>query len=163
MTDEFSVRVKKINSHPLTAYVSDFTSLKLLFYQKGVNEMTSNHTALLSLVLAIVEVFNLILMVKTNSFNILTLFKTKLEKPIDSCNFFLRDYLSPVQIDSASMYGLAIYNKEKLVFAHDLSLKNSEDSYLCFLLVLLHSVSSFSSINHSPLLCAKFLMLFLVT
>ena len=167
MTDEFSVRVTKINFHPFTAYVSDFTSisnsLKLLHYQAGGNQMTLNHTALFSLVLAIAEVFNLILMVKTNSSNIFTLCKTELENPINSCNFYQRGYLPSIQMASAHMYDLAIYEKEKLPFAHDLSLENSGDFYLSFNLVLLQSVSSFSSIDHSSLLCAKFLMLFLVT
>ena len=41
------------------------------------------------------------------------------------------------------MHGLADYVKEGLPFAWDLSLENSADSYLCFQLVLLHSVSCF--------------------
>ena len=41
------------------------------------------------------------------------------------------------------MHGLAVYVKEGLPFARDLSLKNSADSYLCFRLALLHSVSYF--------------------
>ena len=41
------------------------------------------------------------------------------------------------------MHGLAVYDKEGLPFALDLSLENSADSYLCFRLALLHSVSSF--------------------
>ena len=41
------------------------------------------------------------------------------------------------------MHGLADYVKEGLPFAWDLSLENSADSYLCFRLVLLHSVSCF--------------------
>ena len=41
------------------------------------------------------------------------------------------------------MHGLAVYVKEGLPFARDLSLENSADSYLCFRLALLHSVSYF--------------------
>ena len=41
------------------------------------------------------------------------------------------------------MHGLAVYVKEGLPFAQDLSLENSADSYLCFRLALLHSVSYF--------------------
>ena len=41
------------------------------------------------------------------------------------------------------MHGLAGYVKEGLCFARDLSLENSADSYLCFRLALLHSVSYF--------------------
>ena len=39
------------------------------------------------------------------------------------------------------MHGLAFNAKEGLPFAQDLSLENSVDSYLCFRLTLLHSVS----------------------
>ena len=41
------------------------------------------------------------------------------------------------------MHGLAVYVKEELPFARDLSPENSADSYLCFLLALLHLVSYF--------------------
>ena len=41
------------------------------------------------------------------------------------------------------MHGLAVYVKEELPFAQDLSLENSADSYLCLQLALLHSVSYF--------------------
>ena len=39
------------------------------------------------------------------------------------------------------MHGPAVYVKEGLPFAGDFSLENSADSYLCFPLALLHSVS----------------------
>ena len=48
------------------------------------------------------------------------------------------------------MHGLAVYVKEGLSFALDLSLENSADSYLCFRLALLHSVSYFFFLNQSP-------------
>ena len=41
------------------------------------------------------------------------------------------------------MHGLAVYVKDGLLFAWDLSLENLADSYLCFRLALLHSVSYF--------------------
>ena len=41
------------------------------------------------------------------------------------------------------MYGLAVYVKEELPLTRDLSLGNSAEFYLCFRLVLLHSVSYF--------------------
>ena len=41
------------------------------------------------------------------------------------------------------MHGLAVCVKEGLPFSQDLALVNSADSYLCFLLALLHSVSYF--------------------
>ena len=41
------------------------------------------------------------------------------------------------------MHGLAVYVKEGLPFANELSLENSEDSYLYFRLALLHLLSYF--------------------
>ena len=56
------------------------------------------------------------------------------------------------------MHGLAVYVKEGLPFAWDLSLENSADSYLCFRLALLHSVFYFFFLYQSPssTLCAIF-------
>ena len=48
------------------------------------------------------------------------------------------------------MHVLAVYVKESLSFARDLSLENSTDSYLCFRLALLHSVSYFFFLYRSP-------------
>ena len=48
------------------------------------------------------------------------------------------------------MHGLAVYVKEGLTFARDLPLENSADSYLCFRLALLHSVSYFFFLYRSP-------------
>ena len=56
------------------------------------------------------------------------------------------------------MHGLTVYVKEGLPFARDLSLENSADSYLCFRLALLHSVSYFFVLYRSPssALCTVF-------
>ena len=56
------------------------------------------------------------------------------------------------------MHGLVVYVKEGLSFAQDLSLENSVDSYLCFLLALLHSVPYFFFLYQSPssFLCMAF-------
>ena len=56
------------------------------------------------------------------------------------------------------MHGLAVHVKEGLPFAQDLSLENSADSYLCFWLALLHSVSYFFFLYRSPssALCTVF-------
>ena len=48
------------------------------------------------------------------------------------------------------MHGLAVYVKVGLPFTWDLSLENSMDSYLCFRLALLHSVSYFFFLYWSP-------------
>ena len=56
------------------------------------------------------------------------------------------------------MHGLAVYMKERLPFARDLSLENSTDSYLCFRLAFLHLVSQFYFLYRSPssALCTVF-------
>ena len=56
------------------------------------------------------------------------------------------------------MYGLAVYLKEGLSFVRDLSLQNSADSYLCFQMALIHSLSYFFFLYQSPslLLCKVF-------
>ena len=48
------------------------------------------------------------------------------------------------------MPGLTVYVKVGFHFAWDLSLGNSAVSYLCFRLVLLHSVSYFFFLYQSP-------------
>ena len=63
----------------------------------------------------------------------------------------MRDYLPLIRKDSSThIHGFVVYVKEGLTFARDLSLENSADSYLCFRLALLHSVSYFFSLYQSP-------------
>ena len=63
----------------------------------------------------------------------------------------MRGYLPLIRKDSSThMHGLAVYVKEGLPFAWDLSLENSADSYLCFQLALLHSVPYFFFLYRSP-------------
>ena len=77
--------------------------------------------------------------------------ETNLDGSADSDNFFVRGYLPLIQMDSSThMHGLAVYVKEGLPFARDLSLENSADSYLCFQLALLHSASYFFFHSRSP-------------
>ena len=69
----------------------------------------------------------------SNSPDILVLCETILDDSIDSCYFSVTGYLPLIRKDSIThMLGLAIYVKEGLPFAQDLSLENSMDSYLCF-------------------------------
>ena len=103
---------------------------------------------------------------ESNSPDILALCKANLDDSIDSGNFSVSGYLPLIQKDSSThMHGLAVYVKEGLPFARDLSLENSADSYLYFRLALLHSVSYFffSTINHLLKLYAQFLILFHLT
>ena len=74
-----------------------------------------------------------------------------LDDLIDSGNFFVRGYLPLIRKDSSThMHDLAVYQKEGLPFARDVSLENSANSYLCFRLALLHSVSYFFFLYRSP-------------
>ena len=96
---------------------------------------------------------------ESNSPDILALCETNLDDSVDSGNFSVRGYLPLIRKDSSThMHGLAVYVKEGLPFAHDLSLENFTDSYLCFRLFLLHSVSYFFFLYRSPssLLCTVF-------
>ena len=89
--------------------------------------------------------------VESNSPDILSLCETNLDDSIDSGNFSVRGYHPLIRKDSGThMHGLAVYVKEGLPFARDLSLENSADSYLCFRLALLHSVSYFFFLYRSP-------------
>ena len=54
----------------------------------------------------------------------------------------MKGYLPLIRKDFIThMNGLAVYVKEELPFAQDVSLENSADSYLSFVLALLHSLS----------------------
>ena len=71
-------------------------------------------------------------------------------------NFSVRGYLPLIRKDSVThMHVLAVYVKEGLPFAWYLSLENS---YLCFQLALLHSLSYFFFLYRftSSLLCMVF-------
>ena len=90
-------------------------------------------------------------LVELNSPDILALCETNLDDSIDSGNFSVRGYLPLIRKDSSTnMHGLAVYVKEGLPFARDLSVENSADSYLCFQLALIHSVSYFFFLYRSP-------------
>ena len=67
----------------------------------------------------------------SNSPYILALCETNLDDSIDYGNFSVRGYLPLNRKDSFThMDGLAVYVKDGLPFARDLSLENSVDSYL---------------------------------
>ena len=84
---------------------------------------------------------------------------------IDSSNFSVRGYLPLIRNDSTThIHGLAVYVKEGLHFAQDLSLENSADvTYVFNWLYYTLCLTSFSSINHILHLCAQFLILFHLT
>ena len=69
---------------------------------------------------------------ESNSLDILALCETNLDDSIDSGNFSVKGYLLIRNDSSTHIHGLAVYVKEGLPFAQDVSLENSADSYLCF-------------------------------
>ena len=96
---------------------------------------------------------------ESNSPDILALSETNLDGSIYSGNFTVRGYLLLISKDSAThIYDLAVYVKEGLPLARHLSLESSADSYLCFRMALLHSVSYFFflSWSRSSSLCTVF-------
>ena len=81
---------------------------------------------------------------ESTSLDILALCETNLDDSTDSDNSSVRGYLPLIRNDSSThTHGLTVNVKEGLPFAGDVSLENSSDSYLCFQLALLHSVSYF--------------------
>ena len=98
--------------------------------------------------------------------------ESNLDDSVDSSSFSVRGYLPLIWKDAIThMHGLAFYAKEGLPFALDLSLENSVDSYLCFELASLHSLSYFFFLHRSPtcllwsrtsLLCYSFLFYFIL-
>ena len=134
-------------SQELTGYLSIFNQFKLNqlwpHYQKPVNQNFADCESFL----------------ESNSPDILALCETNLDDSIDFGNFYVSGYLPLIREDSSThMHGLAVYVKEGLPFAQDLSLENSAASYLCFQLALLHSVSYFFFLYQSPssALCTVF-------
>ena len=67
---------------------------------------------------------------ESKSLDILALCETNLDDSIDSGNFSVTGYLCLIRKDSSTGHGLAVYVKEGLPFAWDLSLESSADSYL---------------------------------
>ena len=94
----------------------------------------------------------------SNSPDILGLFETVLDDSVNSDDFSVRGYLPLIWKDSNThMHGVAVYMNEGLSFARDLSLEKSANSYLCFWLALLHSLSYFFFLYWSPSpLCTVF-------
>ena len=91
---------------------------------------------------------------ESNSPDILAVCETNLDDLVYSGNFFVRGYLPLIRKDSVSlvshMDGFPVYVKEGLPFTRYLSLEKYEDSYLCFWLALLYSMSFFFLLFQSP-------------
>ena len=97
--------------------------------------------------------------VESNSPDILALCETNLDESTDFGNFSVVGYVPLIWKDSIThMHGFAVYVKEGLPFAWDLSLESSADSYLFFWLALLHSMCYFFFLYQLPFssLCTIF-------
>ena len=96
---------------------------------------------------------------KSNSHDILILCETSLDDSIDSGNFSMTDYLPIVQNNSITHICIALqFKRRRTSFCTGLSLENPTDSYLCFWLPLLNSLS-YVSVLYQPLsstLCTVF-------
>ena len=94
------------------------------------NSLRLSFTNIRGLCLNVVDCESLL---ESNSPDTLALCETNLDDSIDFGNFSVRGYLPLIRKDSSThMHGLAVYVKEGLPLARDLSLENSADSYLCF-------------------------------
>ena len=96
-------------------------------------------------------------LLESNSPDILLLYETNLDDSIDSGNFSVGGYLPFIRKDYVThMHGLSVYVKEFLLLGT--YLWKTADSYLCFQLALLHSVSYFFFFYRSPslFLCTVF-------
>ena len=139
-------------SHELTAYLSVFnlflTQWIMSILWKGCksdnfephNSLSLSFTNIRGRCSDFVECESLL---ELNSPDILALCVTNLDGAIVSSNFSVRGYLPLIRKDSIThMHGLAVFLKEGLPFAQDLSLENSADSYLCFQQAFYRSPSS---------------------
>ena len=134
----------------------------------SLGEVSWYGNSLSGIELPILEAYVRILLIVSLSLNqIVALCKANLDDSIDSGNFSVRGYLPLIRRDSSThMHGLAVFVKEGLPSARDLSLENSADSCLSFRLALLHwveCITPFSSINHLFHLYAQFLIRFHLT
>ena len=165
MTDEFCARIakiiSKIVSHELTAYLS--ISWVMAIVSKRCKP--DNFELYNSLKIKFMNIQGLCLnfiywesFLETNSPDILAPCETNLDDSVDSGNFSVRGYLCLIQKCSTThMCGVAVYVKEVLPFAQNLSLENSSNSYLCFQPALVHSVSYFFVLCWSPSLWLYFI------
>ena len=81
---------------------------------------------------------------ESNFPDILALSETNLDDSIDTGNFSVRGYILLIWKDSSThMHGLAVYVKEGLPFARDLSLENSADSYVLHWLYFIQCLTFF--------------------
>ena len=130
--------------------------MKWPYYQTDVNQiifephssLKSSFTNIWGLRTSFVECESFL---ESNSPNSLALCVANLNESNCSGSLSVRGYLPLIRKVSAThMHVLAVYGTEGLPFQWELSLEISADSYLCFWLTLLHSVTNFFSLYRSP-------------
>ena len=135
-------------SHELTAYLSVFN----LFWTQWIMGILSkgckpgNFEPYNSVKLGFANIWGICSnfvecesFIESNFPDILALCETDSNDSIDSGDFSVMGYLPLIWKDFIThMHGLAVYVKQGLPLAWDLSLENSADFYLCFQLALLH-------------------------
>ena len=143
MTNEFSVRVTKFTSgcglpwtHSLPFYFWPIlTQWIMVILSKGCKpDNLEPHN---SLKLSFMNIWDLCSsfidcesFLESNSPHILALCEANLDDSIDSGNVSVKGYLPLIWKNSTNILGLAVYLKEGLPFAWDLSLENCADSFL---------------------------------
>ena len=85
-------------------------------------------------------------LLESNSRDILAFCGTNFEDSIDSSDFSVTSYIALIR--KVSITHLAVYVKEGLLFARNLLLENSKDSYVFKSLYFIRYLTSFSFINH---------------
>ena len=154
-------------SHELVAYLSIFKPILIQWIMailskeckpdrfKLHNSLKLSFTSIQGVCLNFIDCESFL---ESNSPGILALCGTNLDFSIDLGNFSLRGYLPLIRNYSTThIHGLAVYVKEVLPFAWDLSLENHANSSICFQLAFLNSVSYFFLYRSPSLsLCSVF-------
>ena len=139
-------------SHELTAYLSVidlFLTHETAILSKGPiewhNSLNLSFTNIRGLRLSFAECESFL---ESNAPDILVVCEKSFDDSINSCNFSVRSYLPLIRKDSVThMHGLAVFLWKYL--------EKSVDSYICFWLALLYSVSYFFFLYRSSSLTLR--------
>ena len=155
-------------SHEMTAYLSvmfltSFSFKKLWpYYQRDVNQVTLNHTTFYNLVLQIFDAFIPILLNVNLSLNQHS--RINFSWTFLTFLLYVQTWMTQL-IPAISLWGVIFFQSKKILLLICMVLQfmwkkdfllhgtaDSADSYLCFQLALLHSMSYFFFLYKSPLL-----------
>ena len=143
-----------MNSQPTFLFLTSYKLNEMAIFSKGCkwdNFESQNSLIVLPIVKFFVPILLTESFLESDSPDILAVWQTNLDNSIDTGNFSVRGYLPLIWKDSVThMHCLAVYMKEGIRFAQDLTLETSVNLYLCLWLSLLHSISYFFFLNWSP-------------